>query len=78
MKILPKIYTLKEEAQAELYELFDKSIRHLEKKSDGTIDPFAKGLINNDVDAMRHSPSASKRPNHQQLRDRYDTLFQPS
>jgi hypothetical protein len=55
MKILPKIYTLKEEAQIELYELFDKNIRPLKKKIDGAVDPFAKDLINNDVDAMRDS-----------------------
>lgn len=52
---MPKIYTLKEEAQSELYEFFDQYIRRLEKGSDGKIDPFAQGLINNDVDAMRHS-----------------------
>ncbi len=32
MKILPKIYTLKEEAQLELYQLFYKNIRSLLKK----------------------------------------------
>jgi hypothetical protein len=55
MSILPKIYTLKDEAQAQLYEWFDKEIRALPKRADGTIDPFGDGLDDNDVDAMRHA-----------------------
>lgn len=55
MSILPKIYTLKDEAQEQLYEWFDKEIRPLPKRPDGTIDPFSDGFVDNDVDAMRHS-----------------------
>jgi hypothetical protein len=45
MSILPKIYTLKDEAQAQLYEWFDKEIHSLPKRADGTIDPFGGGLV---------------------------------
>ena len=55
MSILPKIYTLKDEAQAELYQWFDKEIRPLPKNSDGTINKFAEGLVDNDIDALRHA-----------------------
>lgn len=44
MSILPKIYTLKDEAQAQLYELFDKEIHSLPKRADETIDPLGGGL----------------------------------
>ena len=46
---------LKNEARDEAYEYFDKNIRPLLKKSDGTIDITAFGLENNDVDAFRHA-----------------------
>ncbi len=49
MSILPKIYTLKDEAQAQLYEWFDKEIHSLPKRADGTIDPFGGGLVDNKV-----------------------------
>lgn len=55
MSILPKIYTLKDEAQTELYQWFDKEIRPLPKNSDGTINEFAEGLVDNDIDALRHA-----------------------
>lgn len=55
MSILPKIYTLKDEAQTELYSWFDKEVRALPKKPDGTINEFAEGLVDNDIDALRHS-----------------------
>lgn len=55
MSILPKIYTLKDEAQTELYSWFDKEVRALPKKSDGTINEFAEDLVDNDIDALRHS-----------------------
>lgn len=55
MSILPRIYTLKDGAQAQLYEWFDKEIRALPKGKDGKIDPMADGLVDNDVDAMRHA-----------------------
>jgi len=55
MSILPKIYTLKDEAQAQLYEWFDKEVRPLQKGADGKVDPMGDGLVDNDVDAMRHA-----------------------
>ncbi|MGE3611763.1 MAG: hypothetical protein AB7I27_19395 [Bacteriovoracaceae bacterium] len=55
MNILPKIYTLKDEAQIQLYDWFDKEVRALPKKSDGTINPFAEGLVDNDIDALGHA-----------------------
>lgn len=54
MSILPKIYTLKDETQNQFYEWFDKEIRPFPKKSDGSIDLMAEGLVDNDVDALRH------------------------
>jgi hypothetical protein len=55
MNLLPKIITLKHEAQKEIYEFFDKEVRVLKKKSDDSIDEYALGLVDNDVDAMRHA-----------------------
>lgn len=55
MNRLTKIFSLKDEALRELYELFDKEVRPLTKKSDGSIDPAALGLVDNDVDALRHA-----------------------
>lgn len=55
MNILPKIYTLKDEAQDQLYEWFDKEVRNLSKSSEGKVDPMGEGLVDNDVDAMRHA-----------------------
>lgn len=55
MSVLPKIYTLKDEAQTELYNWFDKEIRPLPKKADGTINEFGEGLVDNDIDALRHA-----------------------
>lgn len=46
---------LKERAQSEAYEFFDKNIRKLSKSPDGKIDPLAKDLQDNDVDAFRHA-----------------------
>lgn len=48
-------WTLKNEARDEAYIYFDKEIRSLTKNSVGNIDPFAKGLENNDIDAFRHA-----------------------
>ncbi len=48
-------YYLYYEAEAEAYAYFDKNIRPLIKKSDGTVDPTAWGLADNDVDAFRHA-----------------------
>lgn len=55
MKNLTKIYTLKDEAQNQLYEWFDKEVRPLPKRPDGSIDPYGQGLVDNDVDALRHA-----------------------
>ena len=48
-------WTLKDEARDEAYIYFDREIRPLTKDSLGKVDPFAKGLENNDVDAFRHA-----------------------
>lgn len=55
MSILPKIYTLKDEALIELYLWFDKEVRPLPKNSDGIINELGEGLIDNDIDALRHA-----------------------
>lgn len=55
MNILPKIYTLKDEAEKQLYEWFDKEVRPLPKNADGTINTIGEGLVDNDIDAMRHA-----------------------
>ena len=55
MNNLIKIYTLKSEAQSELYQWFDKEVSQLKKNSNGVVDPYANGLADNDVDAMRHA-----------------------
>jgi hypothetical protein len=55
MSILPRIYKLKDEAQDQLYEWFDKEVRSLPKDKSGKNDPMADGLVDNDVDAMRHA-----------------------
>ena len=46
---------IKDEARDEAYEYFDKHIRKLHKRADGTVDPKAFGLEDNDVDAFRHA-----------------------
>lgn len=46
---------LKDEARDEAYEYFDKEVRSLPRDKGGEIDPFAKGLEDNDVDAFRHA-----------------------
>ncbi len=55
MNNLTKIYTLKNEAQTQLYEWFDKEVRPLTKKANGSFDPYGEGLVDNDVDALRHA-----------------------
>lgn len=44
-----------EDARAEAYEYFDRHIRRLPKRPDGTINPWAPGVDDNDVDAFRHA-----------------------
>jgi hypothetical protein len=51
----PKILTLMLEARLEVYQLIDSQYKPMPKKSDGSIDEYAKGLGNNDVDALRHA-----------------------
>ena len=51
----PRIFTLMFEARLEVYQLIDSHYRSMPKKPDGTIDEYAKGLGNNDIDALRHS-----------------------
>ena len=46
---------LKDEAQQEAYEYFDKNIRKLPKTVDGKIDVASTILQDNDVDAFRHA-----------------------
>ena len=49
------VFELKDEALEEAYEYFDKNIRSLPKNKDGKVDQFARGLVDNDVDAFRHA-----------------------
>ena len=51
--ILPQ--TIRDEAQAEAYEFFDKKVRPLQKDNSGKVDPSAHGLEDNDADAFRHA-----------------------
>jgi hypothetical protein len=51
----PRILFLMKEARSEVYELIDKHYKPMPKKADGSIDEYAKGLANNDIDALRHS-----------------------
>ena len=47
--------SLKSEANKEVYKLIEKNLRKLPKNEDGTINEFADGFYNNDVDALRHA-----------------------
>ncbi len=51
----PRIILLMKEARLEVYELIDKHYKLMPKNTDGSIDEYAKGLANNDIDALRHS-----------------------
>lgn len=53
--MLKSPFTLRAEAKAEIYQLIDKHIRKLPKNEDGTINEFAPGFLDNDVDALRHA-----------------------
>lgn len=48
-------WALKERAQAEAYDYFHRTIRPLPKSPDGKINPRARGLEDNDIDAFRHA-----------------------
>ena len=51
----PRILSLMFEARIEVYQLIDAHYRPMPKKEDGSIDEYAKGLGNNDIDALRHA-----------------------
>lgn len=48
-------FKLSDEAEQELYQLYDKNIEPLFKKEDGTIDLSKNDISNNLLDAMRHA-----------------------
>lgn len=56
----PRILTLMFEARLEVYQFIDTHYMPMPKKQDGTIDEYAKGLANNDIDALRHSYVSGK------------------
>ncbi len=51
----PKFLTLMLEARLEVYQLIDAHYQPMPKQPDGSIDEYAKGLGNNDIDALRHA-----------------------
>ena len=51
----PPILVLMLNARSEVYQFIDSLYRPMPKKADGTIDEYARGLANNDIDALRHS-----------------------
>lgn len=48
-------WSLRAEAQQELYKYFNANVRPLPLNPDGTINASARGFHNNDVDAFRHA-----------------------
>lgn len=54
-KIGLKIWDLQYEARDELYVMVDKHYKAMPKDSEGKINPHAHGLVDNDIDALRHS-----------------------
>lgn len=50
-----RIYTLKDEAKIEAYELIDKHLRKLPQNEDGSFNEFTDLFNDNDVDALRHA-----------------------
>jgi hypothetical protein len=50
-----KILDLRLDARDELYLMIDKYYRSMPKDATGKIDPEARGLAENDIDALRHS-----------------------
>jgi hypothetical protein len=48
-------FSLRDEACEEAYKYFDKNIRPLPKKSDGSFNAGADIFVNSDVDAFRHA-----------------------
>lgn len=56
----PRILALMFEARLEVYQFIDAHYRPMAKRPDGAIDEYAKGLGNNDIDALRHSYVSGK------------------
>lgn len=56
----PRILILMLESRKEVYQFIDKHYKPMPKKADGTIDEYAHGLANNDIDALRHSYVSGK------------------
>ncbi len=54
-KIGIKVYDLRFDARDEVYTFIDKYYKPMPKKPDGTINVRARGLADNDIDALRHS-----------------------
>jgi hypothetical protein len=52
---MKNVFKLKDKALEEAYEYFDKNIENLPKNKDGKVDKYAKGLADNEVDALRHA-----------------------
>lgn len=50
-----KIWDLQFDSRDELYVMIDKHHRGMPKGADGNIDPWAHGLVDNDIDALRHA-----------------------
>jgi hypothetical protein len=50
-----KIYDLRFDARDEVYTFIDKYYKPMPKNPDGTINVRARGLADNDIDALRHS-----------------------
>ena len=50
-----KVYDLRFDARDEVYEFIDKHYKPMPKNPDGTINAWAHGLADNDIDALRHS-----------------------
>jgi len=51
----PRILFLMLEARSQAYQLIDALYKPMLKKPDGEIDEYARGLGNNDIDALRHA-----------------------
>ena len=54
-KIGIKIWDLQYEARDELYKMIETHYKKMPKDNNGVINPHAHGLVDNDIDALRHS-----------------------
>lgn len=50
-----KVYDLRFDARDEVYEFIDRHYKSMPKNLDGSINVRAQGLVDNDIDALRHS-----------------------